>query len=104
MSKFLTINARDKEYTLKLTARGCIKLEEKLNKNPIAVFSSLKDGELPKFTDIITLIDISIQEPHTLEDTCDILDEYIDINGIVGLYKLTINILSASGFTGNSKN
>ena len=104
MTNFVTLNINDTEYNLRLTARACINLEKELGKNPISIFTGLKDGELPKISDIIAIIHASIQFKHTIDETCDIIDKYLEDNSMTDLINLTLEIFKASGFIRNEKN
>ena len=99
-----TIDNNNTEYNSRLTARPCIKLEQELGKNPISIFTGLKDGELPKISDIIAIIHASIQTKHTINDTYDIVDKYLEDNSMTDLINLTLEIFKASGFIRNEKN
>ncbi len=104
MTNFATLKINDTEYNLKLNARACINLEKDLGKNPISIFTGLKDGELPKISDIIAIIHASIQTKHTVNETYDIIDKYLEENSMTDLINLTLEVFKASGFIRAEKN
>ena len=104
MANFITLANNDKEYTLKLTARSCIALENSLGKNPISVFTNLQGNELPKISDIVAIIHGAIQEKHTLNETYDLVDKYLEDHDMTDLISLVLDIFKASGFIKNAKN
>lgn len=104
MTNFATLKINDTEYNLKLNARACINLEKDLGKNPISIFTGLRDGELPKISDIIAIIHASIQTKHTINETYDIIDKYLEENSMTDLINLTLEVFKASGFIRAEKN
>ena len=104
MTNFATLKINDTEYNLKLNARACINLEKDLGKNPISIFTGLRDGELPKISDIIAIIHASIQTKHTVNETYDIIDKYLEENSMTDLINLTLEVFKASGFIRAEKN
>ena len=78
---YITWNVKDKEFRLRLTTMGVVKLEEKLGRNPADIFLALSDGVLPKMGDILTILHQSLQALHsgyTLEKAANLLDDYFD--------------------------
>lgn len=104
MTNFATLKINDTEYNLKLNARACINLEKDLGKNPISIFTGLRDGELPKISDIIAIIHASIQTKHSINETYDIIDKYLEDNSMTDLINLTLEVFKASGFIRAEKN
>jgi hypothetical protein len=78
---YVTWNVQDKEFRLRLTTMGVVKLEDKLGRNPADIFLQLSDGQLPKIGDVLTILHQSLQSLHsgyTLEKAAGLLDSYFE--------------------------
>lgn len=95
---FKTLDVDGKEYSIRLTARNAITLEQKLGKHPLMVLMSLEDGQLPSTSDICTILFyglLSLNSGIKQEDVYDIYDKMIDagmdysaiINTLVDVFK-----------------
>ena len=76
---YVTWNVDDKEFRLRLTTMGTVKLEEKLGRNPADIFLQLSDGFLPKIGDVLIVLHQSLQSLHsgyTMEKAASLLDSY----------------------------
>ena len=78
---YVTWNVQDKEFRLRLTTMGVVKLEDKLGRNPADIFLQLSDGQLTKIGDVLTILHQSLQSLHsgyTLEKAAGLLDSYFE--------------------------
>ena len=78
---YITWNVQDKEFRLRLTTMGVVRLEDKLGRNPADIFLQLSDGQLPKIGDVLTILHQSLQSLHsgyTLEKAAGLLDSYFE--------------------------
>ena len=95
--KMITIN--EKTYTLKLTSRNAVALEQHLGKNPLMLF---QENEMPSLGEMILVFSYSLKKFHkdlTIDDAYDIYDEYIeDGNDYVKFIMLITEIFKSSGF------
>ena len=99
---YTTINVKDKEYKLRLTARACVDLEKKLGTNPINVFMKIAESNtLPSMEDIITIFHATLQPLQhniTMNDAYDIFDEYVDDgHNLMDLVPTIIKVFQESG-------
>lgn len=78
---YVVWSVQDKEFRLRLTTMGVVKLEDKLGRNPADIFLQLSDGQLPKIGDVLTILHQSLQSLHsgyTLEKATGLLDSYFE--------------------------
>lgn len=78
---YVVWSVQDKEFRLRLTTMGVVKLEDKLGRNPADIFLQLSDGQLPKIGDVLTILHQSLQSLHsgyTLEKAAGLLDSYFE--------------------------
>lgn len=78
---YVVWNVNDKEFRLRLTTMGVVRLEEKLGRNPADIFLALSDGQLPKIGDVLTILHQSLQSLHsgyTVEKAAGLLDSYFE--------------------------
>lgn len=63
---------------MKLTTRNLVRLEKKLGKNPLSIFTGMDNGELPKLEDLLTIYQYMLMD----------IDEkkYSDINEVYADY------------------
>lgn len=91
----------DKELKLRLDARGCVALERKLGKSPLAIFMN-EDKSLPKLEELIMILHASLQkynQGYTEEKTYDLYDDYTDEgNTFTDFIPEIMKIFEVSGF------
>lgn len=71
----------DNEYKCKLTTKDLVEVERRLKKNPLTVFMSITNNELPKMEDMLTIFHASLQSYNhgiSMEEVYDIYDDYVD--------------------------
>lgn len=93
-------------YKLRLNTRASISLEKALGKNPLIVLMEASDGNLPKITDIITMLQAMLQTYHhgyNLDKTMDLFDKYVeDGNSMIELIPVLIEVFQSSGYISKS--
>lgn len=76
---YVSLTIGEKEYKLRLNARGLVQLERQLGKNPMEVFMGIEQGHLPKLEDIIIVLQAclqSLEHGFNIDKTYDLFDEY----------------------------
>ena len=98
---YTTVTIGEVDYKCRLNARGLIDLEGILHCNPLNVFMSVSENELPKIAEMIAVFYISLQPYNngiTLEKTYDLYDAYIEEgNSFTDFVELIMNIYKTSG-------
>lgn len=96
----LIINGQS--YKLRLTTRGSIALEKALGYNPIALFLAIEQGEMPKLSDLLIMLQAMLQSFHhgiTLDKTYDLFDEYVaDGHNMFDLVPVFVEVFQQSGY------
>ena len=99
---FHEVEINGKEYKLRLSARGIVKLERKLGGNPMNIFMAVQENQLPSLEDTIIILHASMQKYHSgikLEDVYDLYDEYIENGGTyMELIPILLAVFKVSGF------
>lgn len=103
---YVTWNVGSKEFRLRLTTMGVVKLEEKLGRNPADIFLQLSDGQLPKMGDILAILHQSLQSLHsgyTLEKAAGLLDNFFEEGHSVYefLTDTVMKVFQSAGLLGN---
>lgn len=93
---------KDRSYDLRLTIENTIKLQKKLNKSPLEVFTRLEKNETPSMEELATIIYYALQPQHfdefkSIPSVYALLDEYFDDNDITDLIKFVIEVYKDSG-------
>ena len=96
---YITFNAGNKEYKLRLNTRNVILLEKQLGCNPLHIFG---DGEtVPTITVMVAILHASMQQYNhniSLNDAYDIFDRWIeDGNDSTAFLNIILDIYKASG-------
>lgn len=95
------ITIGDKDLKLRLDAKGCVGLERKLGKSPLAIFTD-STNNIPKLEELIQVLHCSLQkyqQGYTEDKAYDLYDEYIDEgNTFTDFIPLVMDIFKASGF------
>lgn len=99
---YTELNIGEKEYKLRLDARGCVALERKLGKSPLSIFMQAQEGSLPTLEQIILILQASMQKFHsgiTENNVYDLYDAYIEQgNTFTDLISVVLEIFKVSGF------
>lgn len=92
----------EEEYKLRLTASACCDLESRLGANPISVFQSISEDNLPKLEDMLKIIHCSavpLNHGVKFQDILAAYDRFVDEgHGFADLVPIIINIFKVSGF------
>lgn len=96
----LTLNVKDKEYTLRLTSRELRNLEKRENKSIIRIFTEMEDVSV--INPFIKVIHAALQCHHpgtSLDDVYDLYDDLVEFEGydLLKLQALTEEILATAG-------
>ena len=98
---YIDFETRDKTYKLRLTTQNVIKLEAKLGKNPLSLFTDLREGNIPTLTDMIKVFHASLLSYYddiTEEKACEIFDSWIDKgNTLNDFIEIMIQIFQQAG-------
>lgn len=93
-------------YKLRLNTRASIALEKTLGKSPLAVFMEIDNGEMPKLTDMLAILQACLQPYHhgfTMDKTYDLFDQYIaDGKTLFDLIPVFIEVFQESGYISKS--
>ena len=102
---FRQINIGEEEYKLRLGIKECIELEKKLGENPlnklIAMASNGDNMELPSFEFMGLVFHFSLikyQAKIGINKSYELMEQYMEQEGIQGLIELNVGIFSDSGF------
>ena len=89
-------------YKLRLNTKASINLEKALGKNPLIVLMDAAEGNLPKITDIILMLQAMLQTYHhgyNLDKTMDLFDKYVeDGNSMIELIPVLLEVFQTSGY------
>lgn len=98
---FTTLTVGDTEYKLRLNTKALVNVEKRLKSNPLNIFMSVKDDELPSISDMLIIFHESLQAYQhdiTMDDVYDIYDKYIENGGTyVDFISVIMEIYKASG-------
>jgi hypothetical protein len=93
-------------YKLRLNTRASVALEKALGKSPLSVFMELDNGEMPKLTDMIIILQACLQPYHhgfTMDKTYDLFDKYVeDGHTLFDLIPVFIEVFQESGYFAKS--
>lgn len=105
---FTTITINNNTYNLKLTAKSCVELENRLGTNPLNVISKLADTEeIPSLSVILDIFHYALVPMNhgiTLADTYDLYDKYIEEgHTMLDFIPVILDIFKSSGFISNKE-
>lgn len=104
---YAILKLTNKEYKCRLSTRNLINLEKRLGENPLNVFISVSETELPKLETLLVILHESLQSLEhgiTLDDTYDIYDQWIEEgNGFIELISFLMEVYKASGLIKEEK-
>lgn len=93
-------------YKLRLNTRASISLEKALGKSPLSVFMELDNGEMPKLTDMLMILQACLQPYHhgmNMDKVYDLFDDYVaDGHTLFDLVPVFIEVFQESGYLGKS--
>ena len=99
---FVELNIGDETYKLRLTTRTSIGLEKALGYNPLSVFMSMDDGNMPKMSDMLIILHSMLQALHhgiTLDKVYDLFDRYVaEGHNLFDLVPVFIEVFQNSGY------
>ena len=89
-------------YKLRLTTRASIGLEKALGYNPLTMFMSLENGEMPKMTDMLIILHSMLQPMNhgiNMDKTYDLFDAYVASgHNLFDLVPVFIEVFQESGY------
>ena len=89
-----TINGKD--YEIRLTAKGCIALEKKLETNPVnTLMRFAENNEVPSMTTLLTIVQAGLPKNEHAEDLYDDMVE--DGEGFDELMNLVVDLFKDAG-------
>ena len=95
---YTELTAGNKEYRLRLNTRAIVTLERQLGCNPLSIFG---DGDtIPSVTTMVAILHASLQPYNhgiTMNDACDIFDEYLEEHQMTDFLQVIIDIYKVSG-------
>lgn len=95
---YTELTAGNKEYRLRLNTRAIVTLERQLGCNPLSIFG---DGDtIPSVTTMVAILHASLQPFNhgiTMNDACDIFDEYLEEHQMTDFLQVIIDIYKVSG-------
>ena len=99
--KYTTMKIGGKEYKLRLTVLGTVRLEKELGKSPLQVIADGAGG-VPPMESLIKIIQYSLYEAERDFDfkaVCGLVDEFFEEgNGLDDLITVISEIFKSSGF------
>lgn len=97
---YITFEAGNTSYKLRLSTRNIVLLEKQLGCNPLGIFGSNYDA-VPQVTVMVAILHASLQQYNhsiTLNDAYDIFDAYLeDGHSTVDFIPVIMDIYKASG-------
>lgn len=97
----------DKEYKCKLATKNLINLEKRLGQNPLNIFMTVGDNNLPKLEDMLMILHESLQSLEhgiSMDDVYAIYDSYIENgNTFVDFIPVIMDIYKTSGLIKEEK-
>ena len=99
---FHEVEINGKEYKLRLSSRGIVKLEKKLGGNPMNIFMAVQQNQLPSLEATMVILHASMQKYHSgikLDDVYDLYDEFVENGGTyMELIPILLAVFKVSGF------
>lgn len=104
---YTTLKVKDSEYKARLDAKALVRLEQRLGKNPLNIFMTISDDELPKISDVFVILHESLQTYQhdiTMDDIYGIYDNYTEDGGdLITLINFIVSVFRESGFMPKEK-
>ena len=98
---YTDFTAGNKNYKLRLNTRNVVELEKKLGCNPLAIFGTGEELEIPTVTTMVTVLFYSLQALNhgiTFDDSYDIFDDYLaDGNTVTDFIYVILDVYKTSG-------
>lgn len=96
------LTIKDRTYELRLTIGNTIKLQKKLNRSPLEIFTKLEKNAVPSVEDLALVLYYALQPYHSdefanINDVYNLMDEYYEEKDITDLIKLIIEVYKDSG-------
>lgn len=89
-------------FKLRLNTRTSIQLEKALGYNPLNLLMAMENGNMPKLSDVIIILQSMLQCFHhgyNTEKTMDLFDKYVDDgHGMFDLLPVFIEVFKQSGY------
>lgn len=100
---YTTFTVKDKDYKLRLTAKGIVDLEKKLGTNPInPILVVGQNGQLPSLDVMLTILQTAMatyEHGITMDKMYDIYDDFVeDGNSLMDLVPVLIEVFKTAGF------
>lgn len=107
MGLYKTLKVKDKELKLKLRAKDCVDLENKLGRSPLDVLMESNEGRLPKVGFVILVLQCSLQayeHGYSLDKVYELYDEIVeDGKDLIDMLDIITDIFQVSGFFNKEK-
>lgn len=104
---YATMIVKEKELKLRLNANMSVQVEKQIGKNPVNAILGMREDEMPKLTDLLTILWGALQplnRGYTMNKVWDLYDEYIsDGNSMTDLMIVIMDVLKVSGFIKEEK-
>ena len=100
--QYKILKVGNKELKLRLRARDCVDLENKIGESPLNVLMRLNDGKIPSIGFVILVLQSSLQaleHGYNLDKTYELYDEYIENGGdMTEMLGVLSDVFEVSGF------
>lgn len=96
----INLKVKDNIYKCVLDVSAIMSIEQELDTNPVNVFIECQSGKLPKLKDIHIILHYSLARFNhglNLNDTKNILAEYMTEQGLNGLIEFMSELFKTSG-------
>lgn len=91
-----------KIYKLRLTVKSLMALEKQLGKNPLQVFMEIDEGNLPKLTEMVMILQAalaSLNHGINVETAAELVEQYImEGHNMFDLVPVLVGVFQDSGF------
>lgn len=99
---YTELTIKDKSYKLRLDTQNSIALEKALGYNPILMLMDIEKGNLPKMSEVVTVLHSMLQKYQhgiSVKDVYDIMDDYSDEgHNMFDLIPVFIEVYQNCGF------
>lgn len=99
---FTELTIGGETYKLRLTTRTSIQLEKALGYNPLNMLMAMEDGNVPKLTDMMIMLQYMLQSMHhsfNADKTMDLFDDYVaDGHSMLDLIPVFVEVFEKSGY------
>lgn len=94
-------------YKLRLTTQASIAMEKALGYNPITMLMAIDEGQMPKMTDVLIMLQAMLQPFHhgyTMDKVYALFDKYVaDGHNMFDLIPVFIEVFQESGYISKAK-